>query len=223
MFRRCDSIVLSLRNSAAAISRFVRRSVTRRAIASSRLLSAPIPLSPGEAGPRATPDRGSPPARRAARVRSVPAAPEKEGHEPENRDRGRHHRTAGARRADLGRDLAQGVLGRAQGQGLARDLPSVGRARAGGRGAGERDPHGGGALHAARRRPHRGEPRARLGDRAHAPLPCRDPQRRPHGREVHRRRARTRRPLRALSRAIPSRASARSTTARSKIRTPRRD
>ena len=49
--RRCDSTVLSLRNSAAAISRFVRRSVTSPAISSSRLVSALTPESPAVAGP----------------------------------------------------------------------------------------------------------------------------------------------------------------------------
>src|SRR3954447_13121078 len=41
MLRTCDSIVLSLRNNAAAISRFVMRSVTRPAISCSRFVSAP--------------------------------------------------------------------------------------------------------------------------------------------------------------------------------------
>ncbi len=51
MLRRCDSTVLSLRNSAAAISRFVLRSVTSSAISSSRFVSALTPVSPAVAGP----------------------------------------------------------------------------------------------------------------------------------------------------------------------------
>ena len=53
MLRRCDSTVLALRNSSAAISRLVLRSVTRSAISSSR--------SVREARPSAS---GSPPRRR---------------------------------------------------------------------------------------------------------------------------------------------------------------
>ena len=46
MFDMCDSTVLTERNSSPAISGFVRRSTTSRAISSSRPVSAPTPSSP---------------------------------------------------------------------------------------------------------------------------------------------------------------------------------
>src|SRR4029079_1198344 len=52
MLRIWDSMVLSLRNSSAAISRLVMRSVTRSAISRSRFVSAPTPELSAAAGPR---------------------------------------------------------------------------------------------------------------------------------------------------------------------------
>ena len=75
MLRRCDSIVFSLRNSSAAISLFVMRSVTSSAISSSRFVSEAIRSRPA-AGPRAsrrTPSLRSS-RRTASRSRSEPQA-----------------------------------------------------------------------------------------------------------------------------------------------------